>query len=207
MFITLEGIEGSGKTTQIRHMVAFLSRKGQQCIVTREPGGTHIGEKIRSILLDTHNNAMEPLTELLLYMADRAQHAKKVICPSLEAGKTVICDRYFDATVVYQGYARGLDVGFIEQLHNIILDNLKPDLTFLLDLSPEIGLKRAWKAVTSGNRPLRETRFEGEKISFHRKVREGYLQLSLAEPDRFRVIDASKEEHQVRDDILKVLSV
>lgn len=207
MFISLEGIEGSGKSTQINYIVEYLNHKGRECVITREPGGTKIGEKIRSILLDAGNNVMDPLAELLLYMADRAQHIKEVINPHLMEGKTVICDRYFDATVVYQGYARGLDIDFIIHLHKIILDDLKPDLTILLDLPPETGLSRAWNAIQSGDRNIAETRFEEEKISFHRKVRNGYLALSKTDPSRFRVIDASGNELKVRDDILEVLPI
>ncbi len=206
MFITLEGIEGSGKSTQVRHIVDFLAQRGRECIITREPGGTEIGRKIRSILLDTRNNHMDALTELLLYMADRAQHIREVIRPALNSGTTVVCDRYFDATVVYQGYARGLDVQFILTLHKIVLSDLKPDLTFLLDLPPKIGLERAWDAVHSGDRPDTETRFEQETLDFHQRVRDGYLKLSAAEPHRFRIIDASRNKDRVRDDILEVIS-
>ncbi len=206
MFITLEGIEGSGKTTQIPYIVDFLNQNGRACVVTREPGGTQIGEKIRSILLDSTSCAMDPLTELLLYMADRAQHLHELVYPAIRAGKTVVCDRFFDATVVYQGYARGLDVEWIKSLHRLILNDIRPDLTLLLDLPPEIGLSRAWKAVHSGDRTAGETRFEQEAITFHQKVREGYLTLSLAEPERFSVIDASQTQENVRKDIIKVLS-
>jgi dTMP kinase len=205
MFITLEGIEGSGKTTQIQHMVDFFNQKGHECVVTREPGGTMMGKKIRSILLDPHNNTLDSLTELLLYMADRAQHIEEVIRPALTLGKTVICDRYFDATVAYQGYARGLNVEFIQKLHRIVLDDVKPDLTLLLDLSPEKGLKRAWKAIHSGDRTKGETRFEEEAVSFHQRVREGYLTLALAEPQRIKIVDASRDEEAVRKDIMKAL--
>ena len=204
MFITLEGIEGSGKTTQIKHLVDFLTQNDHDCIVTREPGGTMIGSKIRKILLDSKNNTMDSTAELLLYMADRAQHIDEVIRPAMASGKTVICDRYFDATVAYQGYARGLNVEFIKKLHLVVLNDLKPDLTLLLDLSPEIGLKRAWKAINCGNRTQNETRFEEEAVPFHKKVREGYLTLAAAEPHRFRVVDASRDEESVRKDIVKV---
>jgi dTMP kinase len=206
MFITLEGIEGSGKSTQVGPIVDYLTQKGRDCTVTREPGGTRIGEKIRSILMDSGNNDLDPLAELLLYMADRAQHIREVIRPALDAGKTVICDRYVDATVVYQGYARGLDVDFILSLHRIILDDLKPDLTLLLDLPAKTGLKRAWQAVDSGDRLKTETRFEQEAIDFHQRVRDGYLTLSAAEPLRFAVIDASLDRDRVCDDILEVIS-
>lgn len=206
MFITLEGIEGSGKTTQVRHMLEFLASKGFACVATREPGGTQIGEKIRSILLDPESKDMEPLVELLLYTADRAQHVNEIILPLLSAGKTVVCDRYYDATVVYQGFARGINIDLIREIHKSILKDLKPDITILLDLPAEIGLARAWKQIESGARAGLETRFEEETLAFHEKVRSGYLELARLEPERFRVVDASKDENQVRAEITNILS-
>ncbi|MFO7554050.1 MAG: dTMP kinase [Desulfobacterales bacterium] len=206
MFISFEGIEGSGKTTHARHAFRFLRDKGHDCVITREPGGTRIGEKIRAILLDPSNKDMDPLTELLLYTADRAQHIKAFIHPLLAEGKTVLCDRYYDATMAYQGFARGLDIGLIEKTHQLLFNDLKPDMTLLLDLPAEIGLSRAWEQIKNGNRAGAETRFEEEKLSFHRKVREGYLELSRREPERFRVIDASKDEHEVLKEIITVLN-
>lgn len=207
MFITLEGIEGSGKTTQINNISRFLENKGHNCVITREPGGTKIGRKIRSILLDPENKGMEPMAELLLYFSDRVQHVKKLIQPALSEGKTVICDRYFDATLVYQGYARGLDIKLITRLHELILEGLKPDITLLLDLSPETGLARAWEQIGNGSRSGDETRFEKEALSFHKKIRAGYLELARLEPQRFRVIDASQEKNKVQMDIEKVLAL
>ena len=207
MFITLEGIEGSGKTTQARYMVKFLQSQGHDCVMTREPGGTRIGKKIRAILLDPESKDMDPLAELLLYTADRAQHIKELVNPFLSAGKTVLCDRFYDATVAYQGFARGLDIGLINRLHGLILEDLKPDITFLLDLPPKVGLLRAWQQIKNGTRTGIETRFEEEKLLFHEKVRSGYLELARVEPDRFRVIDASGDKHHVRGEIIKILSV
>jgi len=207
MFITLEGIEGSGKTTQARYMVKFLQSRGHDCVMTREPGGTRIGEKIRAILLDPESKDMDPLGELLLYTADRAQHIKELVNPFLSAGKTVLCDRFYDATVAYQGFARGLDIGLINKLHKLILEDLKPDITFLLDLPPKVGLLRAWQQIKNGTRTGIETRFEEEKLPFHEKVRSGYLEIARVEPDRFRVIDASRDKYHVRDEIIKILSV
>ncbi len=206
MFISFEGIDGSGKTTQINHMIKFLQDHRHNCVITREPGGTRIGEKIRAILLDPVSKDMDPLTELLLYTADRAQHIKEFVSPFLSAGKTVLCDRFYDATVVYQGFARGLDIGLIDKLHKLLFGNLKPDITILLDLPPEKGLSRAWKQIENGDRENVETRFEKEKLSFHNKVRSGYLELARLEPKRFRVIDASMDENQVRNEIIKILS-
>jgi len=205
MFISFEGIEGSGKTTQAKHTVRFLQDKGHDCVITREPGGTRIGEKIRAILLDPLSKDMDPLTELLLYTADRAQHIKEYILPLLSDGRMVLCDRYYDATMAYQGFARGLDIGLIEKMHQLLFENLKPDITLLLDLPPEIGLERAWKQINNGNRISEETRFEEERLSFHKRVRAGYLELSRLEPERFRVIDASKKEDEVREEIIKIM--
>ena len=206
MFISFEGIEGSGKTTHAKHTVKFLQDRGHDCVITREPGGTRIGEKIRAILLDPLSKDMDPLTELLLYTADRAQHIKEYILPLLSGGKMVLCDRYYDATMAYQGFARGLNTQLIEKMHKLLFDNLKPDMTLLLDLPPEIGLDRAWKQINNGDRIGEETRFEEERLSFHRRVREGYLELSRLEPERFRIIDAAKKEHEVREQIFQILA-
>lgn len=207
MFITLEGIEGSGKTTQMRQLSDHFKSRGQSCVVTREPGGTALGEKIRAILLDPASRELVPAAELLLYMADRAQHIYALVKPCLAEGKVVLCDRYFDATVVYQGFARGLDTGFICDLHRLVLENLKPDITFLLDLEPRVGLARAWKQLNTGTRSHAESRFEEETINFHEKVRAGYLELARRQPERIKIVDASRDETQVKRDILDVLSV
>ena len=206
MFITLEGIEGSGKTTQISRLAEFLEDRGMGCVMTRQPGGTQIGENIRSILLDPANRALDPLAELLLYLADRAQHINELIKPALEIGKTVLCDRYFDATLVYQGFARGLSIELIGQLHQRLFDDLKPDVTLLLDLSPQQGLERTWQQLNTGQRSGDESRFEAETLAFHEKVRAGYLELARLEPDRFRIIDATQTQDQVFAAISKVVS-
>jgi dTMP kinase len=206
MFITLEGIEGSGKTTQIDRLVDFLEDRGFECIATRQPGGTLIGKNIRSILLDPASKSLEPTAELLLYMADRAQHIHELIKPCLIAGKTVVCDRYYDATVAYQGFARGLDIELIRKLHHLLFDDLKPDVTLLLDLPPRLGLERAWKQLNTGQRSGQESRFEAEKVAFHEKVRAGYLELARHEPDRIRIIDAASPPDQVFAAISKIVS-
>ena len=205
MLITLEGIEGSGKTTQINYIAAYLKDLGHECVVTKEPGGTVIGGKIRSILLDPANKRIDPLTELLLYAADRVQHIKEFIAPALEAGKVVICDRFHDSTTVYQGFTRGVDLGLIHQLNKLVLEGVEPDITFILDLPPELGLERAWNQINNGSRSGMETRFENEKLSFHNNVRKGYLELAKSEPDRFVVIDASVEAGFVREAIIDKL--
>jgi len=205
MFITLEGIEGCGKTTQLGYIDTFLQDRGVAYTLTREPGGTRCGEQIRSILLDPQTTGLTPTAELLLYFADRAEHVEAVILPALSQGHIVVSDRFFDATVVYQGYARGLDVDLIERLHGLLFHGVLPDVTLLLDLDPEVGLARAWKGIGNGERETGESRFEEEDLSFHRRVREGYLDRARNDPDRFQIIDASGSETQVRDHILSVL--
>lgn len=205
MFITLEGIEGSGKTTQLKHIEAFFSRKGLETVITREPGGTVVGEKIRAVLLNPDIEPMAPLTELFLYEADRIEHLEKIIRPALADGKIVVCDRFYDATVVYQGYGRGLDREMIARLHRTILGDLEPDLTILFDLAPEIGLDRAWNQVKGGDRSGKEMRFEKEKLAFHRRIRDGYLAIARQQPGRFAIVDAGKEENSVRKTVTGLL--
>lgn len=154
MFITLEGGEGAGKTTQVVHLAGFLARQGVKSILTREPGGTVLGKQIRSLLLNPDHTGMAAETELLLYMADRAEHVHTIIRPALAAGTTVLCDRFFDATLVYQGVARGLAAEWIGQLHDLVFDGLRPDLTLLLDLPPEVGLARARRQLEKGDRQI-----------------------------------------------------
>jgi len=206
MLITLEGIEGSGKTTQVAHIVHFMEKNKIDCVVTREPGGTLIGKKIRAILLDPEHQDLDPVSELLLYTADRAQHVRKKVLPLLSSKKTVICDRFFDATIAYQGFARGLDMEMIHTLNSIVLDGLRPDMTILFDLPATTGLERAWKQLNVGTRTFTESRFEKETIEFHEKVRAGYLTLADEEPDRFNIIDASMDENQVKNKIYEILS-
>lgn len=205
MFITFEGIEGSGKTTQIELLIPVLQAKGYDCVFTREPGATEIGYKIRAILLDATHTAMLPLTELLLYEADRAQHVHEVIKPALAANKVVVSDRFLDATTVYQGYARGFDLELIQRIHRIVLGGLTPDLTIILDLPVHVGLERAWQRINSRPAGLPEDRFEKEDFAFHEKVRQGYLTLAGNEPKRFQVIDASRDVQAAHKDIVDVV--
>jgi dTMP kinase len=205
MFITLEGIEGSGKSTQISRLVAALEQRGHVCVYTREPGATAVGKKIRHILLDSENRGLVPLAELLLYEADRAQHVCEVIEPAVNQGKVVVSDRFFDATVVYQGYARGFNLEFIDIVHRHVLKQHVPDLTLLLDLPVEIGLKRAWKRIAGKSKDLREDRFEKEDRAFHERVRQGYLTVAEREPDRFRIIDALQDPSEVHEEILRTV--
>jgi len=205
MFITLEGIEGSGKTTQIVRLAGYLKKRRLPVTVTREPGGTAIGRQIRAIVLDPRHKDLAASAELLLYMADRAQHLETVVKPALDEGHAVVCDRYVDATIAYQGAARGLDADLIRQLHAMLFGGLKPDLTLLMDLDPEIGLSRAWSQLDSGARPRGEGRFEEEALAFHRRVRAGYRELARREPARFRVVDAARDENAVWEEIRTIL--
>lgn len=203
VFITFEGGEGAGKTTQILHVAAFLTERGRSCILTREPGGTDLGRRIRALLLDPAHAAMDARAELLLYMADRAEHLARVVRPALAAGRVVLCDRFYDATVVYQGAARGLSMEWAEALHDLVFPGVRPDLTLLLDLPPEVGLQRARRQMEKGSRSAAEGRFENEELGFHHRVREGYLELARRRPERFRVIDAGRGEAEVKADLLR----
>jgi len=202
-FVTFEGIEGCGKTTQIRHLTAHLEGKRQPFLLTREPGGTAISDRIRQILLSSENSRMEPATEFFLYAAARAQHIAEVVLPALRDGKTVLCDRFADATLAYQGFGRGLNLAWLEEIHNRFLQGLKPDLTFLLDLPVEEGLRRAWKRME--NQAVKEDRFEKEALAFHQRVREGYLFLARREPNRIVVLDGMKDEQTLHREILNRL--
>jgi dTMP kinase len=204
LFITFEGIEGCGKTTQIRLLEERLKHYSIPYTTTLEPGGTRIGKRIREILLDSGNKDICPITELFLYAADRAQHVEEVILPALNLGKWIICDRYFDATVVYQGSARGQDIEYIKILNEKATSGIKPDITLLLDCPVEIGLKRAIDRNT-GQEADHMDRFERERIDFHLKVREGYLKLAREEKKRFFVVDASRSVEEVESSILSVL--
>lgn len=198
LFLTFEGGEGTGKTTQIARVAKFFESQGKRVVVTREPGGSHIANQIRSLLLDPKMKGLKPLAELFLYEASRAQHVQDIIVPALNAGKVVICDRFTDSSIVYQGAARGLPAKLVEWLNGIATDGLKPDLTFVLDLDPRIGLARV------GSRGILD-RLEKEALSFHQSVRKGYLKLAKAEPKRFRLIDASKSRDQIHESILQHL--
>ena len=201
MFISLEGGEGAGKTTQMVGLAEWLRARGGGWTLTREPGGTALGRSIRALLLDPANRGMAPETELMLYMADRAEHVHHVIAPALAAGRGVLCDRFFDATIVYQGFARGLPADRLRELHRLVLADLRPQLTLLLDLAPEVGLARARGELARGGRAQAESRFEHEALEFHRRVREGYLRLAQEEPERFRVVDAARDAEQVQEDL------
>jgi dTMP kinase len=206
MFITLEGIEGSGKTTQIQTVSGWLTAAGVDFLATREPGGTSIGSQIRSVLLNPQNSDLAPVAELLLYAADRAQHLERVVCPALAAGTVVVCDRFFDATLVYQGYARGLDKTMIRRLHQLACGGLIPDLTLLLDLPASVGLDRAWRRIDAEAACEAESRFEAEALAFHERVRAGYLDLARREPARFAIVDAAVDAEAVGRQIQAALA-
>jgi dTMP kinase len=201
MLITLEGIEGAGKSSQVQAAVAFVRAAGRACVATREPGATDLGRRIRRILLDPACAGIDPGAELLLYLADRVEHVQRVIRPALARGQVVICDRYVDATLAYQGAARGLGAELIERLHAIVLGDWRPGLTLLIDIPVEVGLARAWGAVDRGERSGAETRFENEDKDFHERVRRGYLDLAAREPARYCVIDGNRPPGEVARDI------
>ncbi len=205
MFITFEGIEGSGKTTQIKLLQRTLKNRQIPCLVTREPGATKIGLQIRAILLDRRNKKMDSLTELFLYLADRCQHMKEKINPALSQGRWVISDRFWDATVVYQGLTRGLNLKFLDRLRPKVLGSVWPDKTFLLDLPVNIGLSRAWARINQSEASRKESRFEKEARAFHQKIRQGYLTLSRKEPKRITVIDATQSPEKIHQQIVEVL--
>jgi len=204
LFITFEGIEGCGKTTQVERLVKRLYREGIQFVRTFEPGGTEVGETIRRLLLDSRNKSITPLTELILYIADRAQHVEEIIEPALYEGKWVICDRFFDATVAYQGSGRGQDMGLIKILNERVTHGIRPDITFLFDCPVEMGLQRAIRRNKALFRDDQD-RFEKEDIDFHMSVRKGYLDLAQRDRKRFNIIDASLDEDEVERHIYKVL--
>lgn len=205
MFITFEGIEGSGKSTQISRLSEWLSAQfNQEPVVTREPGGCAIADKIRGILLDGANSEMNVQAELLLYAAARAQHVAQIICPALKNGQIVLCDRYSDATLAYQGFGRGLPRPLIEEINQLATLGTKPDLTLLLDFDPEIGLSRAIQRNATATGPD-ENRFEQEDLDFHRRIRDGYLSLAAAE-DRFCIIDANGDADSVASRIRTAVS-
>jgi dTMP kinase len=189
-FITFEGIEGCGKTTQMRLLAKRLETLGKRVTMTREPGGCPIADQVRGILLDAGNSAMTPLAELLLYAAARAQHVAEVVKPALAAGHIVLCDRFTDATIAYQGYGRRLDRQVIDGLNHLAMDGVRPDMTVLLDCPVEVGLARAMARINSSH-GAREERFELEAMEFHKRVRDGYLQLAAGEPDRFVIVDGA----------------
>jgi dTMP kinase len=209
-FITFEGIEGCGKTTQIHLLKEFLEKRGYRVVTTREPGGSHIGDTIRRILLDSKNIDIDTKTELLLYQAARAQHIQDVIRPSLAQGSIVLCDRFTDATLAYQGYAQDIQHDFIQTLNQYVTDNLIPDLTILIDCPVEIGLQRARDRMAIHHETVREDRFEEKSLDFHHAVRLGYLQIAENNSGRFYIVDGREDpaslHRSIQSAVLKMIA-
>ena len=196
MFITLEGPDGSGKTTIMAHLMEELSRRGVRTLATREPGGTDISNQVRQVLMSMENRSMYPRTEILLFCAARAQLVEEVIRPALADGVVVISDRYADSTLAYQGYGHGVDIGFLRELLNFATGGLWPDRTFLFDVDSETGLMRRRKGGVDWNR------MDDYELAYHRRVRSGYLELAAAEPGRWQVIDAGRSQDEVYNELL-----
>lgn len=199
-FITLEGGEGAGKSTQIKRLAAAFSRAGLPAISTREPGGSPGSEAIRNLLVTGAVDRWDPVTESLLFMTARYDHLRHTIRPALTTGQWVLCDRFFDSTYIYQGIAKGVDPVWLKQLYRLLYGEFRPDFTLLLDLPPDAGLAR------TSARPGNETRFEQMDITFHEKLRSGFLALAGEEPERFAVIDASASEERVASAIVSAIN-
>ena len=202
-FVTFEGIEGCGKSTQIKLLADYLSGRNHPYLLTREPGGTNIGNKIRAILLNTENTDITSRAELLLYAADRAQHIETVIKPAISDGKAVLCDRFTDATCAYQGKGRGIDPHLISELNTIASGGIQPDMTFLIDCPVDVGLERAIRRAEE-EAGKKEMRFESEDLSFHERVRAGYLEVAGKEPQRVIIIDGNRPVEEVHDNIVSI---
>jgi dTMP kinase len=205
-FVTFEGIDGTGKTTQLKALERHLQACGRSCVITREPGGTSLGNLIRQVLLEVGKHPIASPTELFLYLADRAQHVQDVILPALNAGNVVLCDRYTDSTLAYQGYGRGIDLKLLRRLNEFAGGGVRPDLTFLLDCPVALGLSRtAQRQRTIATGENREDRFEREKLDFHERVRAGFLDIARAEAWRFRIINAARSAEEVAQEIRQII--
>jgi dTMP kinase len=204
--ISFEGGDGSGKTTQIKLLENYFATRGKLCVSTREPGGTTLGRMIRQVLLEVGHEELSSPTELFLYLADRAQHVQEVIEPAIKSGKLVLCDRFTDSTLAYQGYGRGVDLEMLRRLNQIASRGITPDLTFLLDCPADVGLSRTARRV-SGQKSSRgrEDRFEREKLEFHERVRNGFLELAQAEPKRIYRLDAACPIQEVHEQIKRIV--
>lgn len=204
--ISFEGGDGSGKTTQLKLLDNYLASRGKLCLSTREPGGTTLGEMIRKILLEAGKVEIASSTELFLYLADRAQHVHEVIRPALASGRLVLCDRFTDSTLAYQGYGRGVDLDMLRRLNQVASHGITPDVTFLLDCPVEVGLSRtAQRNMNLKSGGSREDRFEQERADFHERVRRGFLELARVEPKRIYVLDASRPTEEVHHEIKKIV--
>ena len=196
LFITFEGPDGCGKTTQMKLLAEYLEKKGEEVVLTREPGGKGLGEKVREILLN-YDGEVSDICESFLFLADRAQNIDIIVNPAVKAGKIVLCDRHIDSTVAYQGYGRGLDIERINMLNNLATNGKKPDLTFVFDVDVETSMKRVGKE---------KDRMESAGIDFHNRVRQGYLELAKQEPNRIKVIDATKSIEEIHDEVINILN-
>ncbi len=204
IFITFEGPEGAGKTTQIKLLKNYFEKQGRHCAMTREPGGTALAETLRDIL--KHHTGDEPVydeTELLLFAASRAQHVRNLIMPETKAGNIVLCDRFYDSTTAYQGYARGMNLDFINKLNHFAVCGCEPDMTILMDLPPEKGFERT---ATRQETLLKEDRIESEAIEFHQAVRNGFLQIAKNEPDRVKVVPADRDIENIHNNIVELVN-
>lgn len=199
MFITFEGPDGSGKTTQMKRLIPELRKMGLDIVQTREPGGTEIGDQIRSVIMDMKNKSMHPRTEILLFCSSRAQLVEELIRPSLHAGRIVLCDRYADSTMAYQGYGHGLDKDALTRLLDFATGGLKPDLTLLFDLPAEAGLRRRLTNHEEWNR------MDDYALQFHERVRQGYLEMAASDPGRWVVIDADRDPDRIHEDVLSAV--
>lgn len=195
LFITFEGPDGCGKTTQMKLLAEYLEKKGEEVVLTREPGGKGLGEKVREILLN-YDGEVSDRCESFLFLADRAQNIDIIVNPAVKAGKIVLCDRHIDSTVAYQGYGRGLDIERINMLNNLATNGKKPDLTFVFDVDVETSMKRVGKE---------KDRMESAGVEFHNRVRQGYLELAKQEPQRIKVIDATKSIEEIHDEVINIL--
>ena len=204
-FITFEGGEGAGKTSQINRLAQSLTKIGHEVVTTREPGGTSEGEKIRNLLVQRYGGNWTPMSETLLFYTARDMLVNKVIRPALKDGQIVICDRFFDSTLAYQGYGHGFDPETITALNTLVLGNFKPNLTFILDIDPETGLKRSGRrlAAEALNIKQKEDRYENLNIDFHKRLREGFLQIATKNPARCTVIDANQPIESIAEIILQ----
>ena len=200
-FVSFEGGDGAGKSTQILALQRYLTGRGRSCLVTREPGGTTTGELIRNLLLKGGPQEIVSSAELFLYLADRAQHVNEIILPALHAGQIVLCDRFTDSTLAYQGYGRGIDLELLGTFNGFAVGGVKPDLTMLLDCPVNIGLARTRGRL---NLDEQQDRFEGETVAFHERIRAGFLSMAAAEPERFRIIDSSRPQGEVAREILGI---
>jgi len=202
-FVSFEGGDGTGKSTQIHALENYLIERGRACLVTREPGGTSLGKLLRQVLLEVSDREIAPATELYLYLADRAQHVSEVIRPALAAGKIVLCDRYTDSTLAYQGYGRGIDLKLLGRFNDVADGGVRPDLTILLDCPVAVGLARTSRRPSAEGRPGQD-RFEREAYEFHEKIRAGFLAMAGAEPVRFRVVDSTRPREEVTREIQQI---